>query len=124
MTERRPTPAPDAERIVAVDVPLDLRRTLGIHGRGTADPALRFEASGSTWRVSRTPDGPVTMLVELREGTVRGRAWGPGAAFALSRLEALLGLDDDPAALVPRHHGRRRRRCAVCAACGSGGPER
>jgi 3-methyladenine DNA glycosylase/8-oxoguanine DNA glycosylase len=86
-----------------VDVQLDLRRTLGIHGRGTADPALRFEASGSAWRVSRTPDGPVTMLVELREGTVRGRAWGPGAAFALSRLEALLGLDDDPGALLPRH---------------------
>ena len=103
MTERRPAPAPDAERSVPVDVPLDLRRTLGIHGRGTADPALRFEASGSAWRTSRTPHGPVTMLVELRGGTTRGRAWGPGAAWALGRLEALLGLDDDPGALVPRH---------------------
>jgi 3-methyladenine DNA glycosylase/8-oxoguanine DNA glycosylase len=103
MTDRRTAPAPDAERTVPLDVPLDLRRTLGIHGRGAADPALRFEVSGSTWRASRTPDGPVTLLVELREGTAKARAWGPGAAWAVARLEALLGLDDDPGALVPQH---------------------
>ena len=45
----------------------------------------------------------MTLLVELRDGTARARAWGPGAAWALARLEALLGLDDDPGALVPRH---------------------
>ena len=32
MTDRRSAPEPDAERSVPVDVPLDLRRTLGIHG--------------------------------------------------------------------------------------------
>ncbi len=103
MTDRRPATEPDAERSVAVEVPLDLRRTLGIHGRGTADPTLRFEVSGTTWRASRTPDGPVTLLVELRAGSVRARAWGPGAAWALARLEAFLGLDDDPDALAPQH---------------------
>jgi 3-methyladenine DNA glycosylase/8-oxoguanine DNA glycosylase len=43
------------------------------------------------------------MLVELSNGTARARAWGPGATWALDRLGALLGLDDDPGALVPRH---------------------
>jgi 3-methyladenine DNA glycosylase/8-oxoguanine DNA glycosylase len=103
MTDPRTTPRPDGERRVAVDGPLDLRRTLGIHRRGTGDPAMRVEVSGSTWRATRTPDGPVTLLVEARGGTARARAWGPGSAWTLDRLEGLLGLDDDPSALVPRH---------------------
>lgn len=32
---------------------------------------------------------------------VRARAWGPGSAWAVARLGALLGADDNPAALVP-----------------------
>jgi 3-methyladenine DNA glycosylase/8-oxoguanine DNA glycosylase len=107
--------APDGERRVALEVPLDLRRTLGIHLRGHGDPAMRFEVSGTCWRATRTPDGPVTLLIELtasgaangRNGgsarSVRGRAWGPGARWALDRLEGLVGLDDDATALVPRH---------------------
>ena len=58
MTDHRPAQEPDAERTVAVDAPLDLRRTLGIHQRGAGDPALRFEVSGSAWRASRTRTGP------------------------------------------------------------------
>jgi 3-methyladenine DNA glycosylase/8-oxoguanine DNA glycosylase len=103
MTGPRSAPTPDAERSVPVDVPLDLRRTLGIHGRGAGDPTLRFEVSGSTWRATRTPDGPATLLVELSDSSARARAWGPGAAWVLDHLEALLGLDDDPGALVPQH---------------------
>jgi 3-methyladenine DNA glycosylase/8-oxoguanine DNA glycosylase len=103
MTRVAATPAPDGERQLAVEGALDLRRTLGIHRRGTGDPAMRVEVSGSTWRATRTPDGPVTLLVEHREGMVRARAWGPGADRALAGLEGLLGLDDDPSVLVPRH---------------------
>ena len=94
---------PDAERTVDVTVHLDLRRTLGIHARGRGDASMRFEVSGSTWRSTRTPDGPVTLFVEAREGFARARAWGPGSAWALAGLEGLLGLDDDPSALIPRH---------------------
>jgi len=96
---------PDAERVVALPGPLDLRLTLGLHARGRYDPAMRFEASGSTWRATRTPDGPVTLLVGILPGgrETRARAWGPGADHAVRTLEAFLGLDDDPAALVPRH---------------------
>jgi 3-methyladenine DNA glycosylase/8-oxoguanine DNA glycosylase len=119
MTEPRHPPH-DAERTLVVDGRLDLRRTLGIHARGAWDPAIRFEVSGTTWRTTRTPEGPVTLLVEVRDGRgpdadaaphpdatratiVRARAWGPGASWALAHLDGLLGLDDEPAALIPRH---------------------
>jgi 3-methyladenine DNA glycosylase/8-oxoguanine DNA glycosylase len=98
----RATP-PDAELSIGLDVPLDLRRTLGIHRRGRGDPALRFEVSGSAWRATRTPEGPVTLLVEIRDGAIRGRAWGPGAHWILDHLSELVGLDDRPEALVPVH---------------------
>ncbi len=93
------------ERTLELAGPLDLRLTLGIHGHARPDPALRFEASGSAWRAARTPDGPVAMFIEVivPGERVRARAWGPGAERGLEGLEALLGLDDDPAVLVPRH---------------------
>lgn len=94
-----------SERSLDLVVPLDLRRTLGLHARGRHDPATRFEASGSTWRATRTPDGPAALLIGLVDGGTRiqARAWGPGADHALATLESLLGLDDDPASLVPVH---------------------
>jgi 3-methyladenine DNA glycosylase/8-oxoguanine DNA glycosylase len=95
--------APDAERSIEIRVPLDLRRTLGIHRRGPRDPALRFEASGSAWRATRTPEGPVTLFLEARDGVLRSRAWGPGSAWALGRVEDLVGLADRPESLVPQH---------------------
>jgi 3-methyladenine DNA glycosylase/8-oxoguanine DNA glycosylase len=94
---------PDGEALVALPGPLDLRLTLGIHGRGGRDPALRFEVSGSCWRATRTPDGPATLLLERRDGSLRARAWGPGTAWAIRRVPGLAGLDDDPSALEPRH---------------------
>ena len=105
MTTEAPLHLPDGERRIPLGVPLDLRRTLGLLARGRTDPCLRFEVSGSTWRATRTSGGPATLLIELVDDgrTVRGRAWGAGAASALAGLEALLGLDDDPDALVPRH---------------------
>jgi 3-methyladenine DNA glycosylase/8-oxoguanine DNA glycosylase len=104
MTSEDRAAAPE-ERVIELTGPLDLRLTLGLHGRGRFDPALRFEASGSAWRATRTPVGPATLLVEVVEAgsRVRARAWGPGAGVALASLDALLGLDDDPSALVPRH---------------------
>jgi 3-methyladenine DNA glycosylase/8-oxoguanine DNA glycosylase len=95
--------APDAERDVVVDGPLDLALVLGIHLRGRADPALRLEGPGRAWRATRTADGPATLLLERTATGVRARAWGTGAAAAVTDVEALLGLDDDPSRLVPRH---------------------
>ncbi len=105
MHETAGAPTRDAERVVALPGPLDLRLTLGLHARGRFDPAMRFEASGSVWRATRTPEGPVTLFVEVLPGgrEARARAWGPGAGHAVATLGAFLGLDDDPAALVPHH---------------------
>ncbi len=94
---------PDARLTIPLRVPLDLRLTLGIHRRGRGDPALRFEASGSAWRATRTPAGAATLFVEARDGTLGARAWGPGSDWAIAHLEPLLGLDDVPEALEPRH---------------------
>lgn len=57
------------------------------------------------WRASRTPDGPVTLAVAARpaHGEVHAEAWGPGAAWALDQLPALLGADDDWSGFEARH---------------------
>ncbi|MFH9423852.1 DNA-3-methyladenine glycosylase family protein [Streptomyces sp. NPDC017529] len=97
--------------------PYDLHRTLGVLGRGPGDPAFRV-VDGAVWRASRTPEGPATLCVRIRPGAgeAEAEAWGPGAAWMLDGLPALLGEDDDPAAFTPRHrlvHEARRRHPGV-----------
>jgi 3-methyladenine DNA glycosylase/8-oxoguanine DNA glycosylase len=62
-------------------------------------------AGGEAWRATRTPEGPVTthLLVDPAAASVRGRAWGPGASWALDALPGLVGADDDDSAFEPRH---------------------
>jgi 3-methyladenine DNA glycosylase/8-oxoguanine DNA glycosylase len=91
-----------AERTIPVDRPLDLRLTLGPLGHGAGDPTIRFEP-GRAWRATRTPLGPATVALAGLAGTIRVTAWGPGAEWALEAAPALVGADDDPAVLEPRH---------------------
>ncbi|TXS55452.1 DNA-3-methyladenine glycosylase family protein [Streptomyces sp. t39] len=83
--------------------PLDLALVLGPLRRGPADPTFRTTPDGSVWRATRTPEGPGTLRVALRGGTVEAEAWGAGAAWLLDRLPDLLGASDDPDAFAPRH---------------------
>ncbi|MFJ5143341.1 DNA-3-methyladenine glycosylase family protein [Streptomyces sp. NPDC088707] len=83
--------------------PLDIGLTLGPLRRGPADPTFRVTPDGSVWRASRTPDGPGTIRVAVRDGAPEAEAWGPGATWLLDNAPALLGAEDDPAAFVPRH---------------------
>ena len=71
--------------------------------RGAGDPTYVIEG-GSHWRAFRTPEGPVRLQVMPRPGLgeVGGRAWGPGAVWALDALPALLGALDDPTGFDPR----------------------
>jgi 3-methyladenine DNA glycosylase/8-oxoguanine DNA glycosylase len=56
------------------------------------------------WRTGTTPDGPAAMRLSRRgDGTVHARAWGPGAAWALDGLPALLGARDRPEEFVAHH---------------------
>ncbi len=96
-------PAPDAERQVRFDVPVHLRLTLGLHRRGPGDPAWRFEAGGQVWHATRTAAGPATLLLQPAVDGVLARGWGPGARPLVDEVEALIGLEDVPSALVPQH---------------------
>ncbi|WP_306328281.1 DNA-3-methyladenine glycosylase family protein [Streptomyces venezuelae] len=82
---------------------LDLGLTLGPLRRGPADPTFRATPDGSVWRASRTPDGPGTLRVRVVGSRAEAEAWGPGAAWLLDGVPALLGAGDDPTAFVPRH---------------------
>jgi 3-methyladenine DNA glycosylase/8-oxoguanine DNA glycosylase len=89
---------------------VDLARTVGVHRRGTGDPAFRVEPSGAVWRTSRTPYGPATLRITADRATGPGDgttvlawAWGPGAAWVLAALPGLLGADDDRTGFQPAH---------------------
>jgi 3-methyladenine DNA glycosylase/8-oxoguanine DNA glycosylase len=91
-----------ASVVLEVPVDLDLRRTLAPLAHGTGDPTIRFAADG-TWRTTRTNAGSATLHLTATAGQVKAEAWGAGADEALRQLPGLLGLEDDPRQLVPRH---------------------
>ena len=74
-----------------------------VHRRGPGDPAYRL-VDGVHWRALRTPEGAATLAVHARAergGDVEAQAWGPGADWALDRLPALLGAEDDVSGFEP-----------------------
>lgn len=85
--------------------PCPVGSVLRQHRRGAGDPTYRIDADGRHWRGIRTPDGPATLMVEARprEGDVLAQAWGPGAAWVLESVPALLGAEDDWTGFEPRH---------------------
>ena len=103
MRDRPVTGADEAEAVVQMAPPYRLAVTLATHRRGTGDPAFRIEQSGAVWVATRRASGAVTLFLQPVVGGVRVRGWGPGATEAVSEAGALLGADDDPAALVPVH---------------------
>jgi 3-methyladenine DNA glycosylase/8-oxoguanine DNA glycosylase len=88
-----------ATRSIPIEKPYDLAGTLFPLRRGTGDPTMRIE-KGVVWRAARTPDGPVTLLLERMTGAVRATAWGTGAAWALDHAPGLIGAEDDVSAFV------------------------
>ncbi|GAB88960.1 DNA-3-methyladenine glycosylase family protein [Gordonia rhizosphera] len=81
---------------------LDVRATVGLHRRGSGDPAFVYGRDGSVWRAVQTPDGPGTVTIVYDGTTVSSRAWGAGAAWLLEQMPDFLGASDDPEALTPR----------------------
>ncbi len=95
-------PAPDAEATLSIEGPYDLGRTLGPLAHGRGDPTIRMEAD-RLQRATRTPEGPVSEELAISGRSVRVRAWGRGAGWAVAHARALLGLDDDASAFRPDH---------------------
>lgn len=85
------------------DWPCPVTEVLGQHRRGAGDPTYRWH-QGRVWRGTRTPQGPATLAVTPLDaaGEVHAQAWGPGAAWVLDSLPALLGAEDDPSGFDPR----------------------
>jgi 3-methyladenine DNA glycosylase/8-oxoguanine DNA glycosylase len=97
-------PSPPYEAHWSPDWPLDLRRALSPHLRGTGDPTLRF-TDGGAWRTTSTPDGAATVRITMADGgQVRIAAWGPGAAWAGSAVPRWLGEADRPGDFDPGSH--------------------
>jgi 3-methyladenine DNA glycosylase/8-oxoguanine DNA glycosylase len=93
-------PAPDATRVVEVPRPYDFDASLRFVPFGLHDPSCRL-GPGVLWRAARTPEGPATIRLAAAPDRVDAAAWGPGAGWVVHRAEALLGLQDDPAAFAP-----------------------
>jgi 3-methyladenine DNA glycosylase/8-oxoguanine DNA glycosylase len=95
--------------------------TLSVLRRGGGDPTFRVDDDGTVWRGIRTPAGPATLRLRDRPaaGEVHAVAWGPGAAWVLDSVPAMLGADDDPSGFAPKHPvladaHRRRPHWRVC----------
>jgi 3-methyladenine DNA glycosylase/8-oxoguanine DNA glycosylase len=94
--------SPDGELLVPLDGPIDLARTLSPIAHGRGDPTIRFESDG-IWRATRTAQGPATLRMREADGGVLVAAWGPGVSKALEGAGDLIGANDDPSQLQPRH---------------------
>jgi 3-methyladenine DNA glycosylase/8-oxoguanine DNA glycosylase len=86
-----------------------LRRTLGPHRTGVADPTTRIEP-GMFSRATLTPDGPGTLLLRWTDDPapvevagLSAEAWGPGADWLLERVDALTGTHDRAVAFPDAH---------------------
>ena len=90
---------PDAEGRFEPRRPLDLRRTLNLIGYG---PWARRE-DGAVWLATRTCEGPATLHLSRHNGAVDARAWGAGAAWAVSHAPVLCGEEDDDSTFHPTH---------------------
>jgi 3-methyladenine DNA glycosylase/8-oxoguanine DNA glycosylase len=60
-------------------------------------------AGGEAWRAVRTPDGPGTLHLRHTADGVIHEAFGPGAAWLVASVPALLGEHDRPDDLVAQH---------------------
>ncbi len=96
------SPAPDAAASLWLADPLDLTGTLAPLAHGRGDPTIRL-LPGTVWRATRTPRGPATIRLARSGDRIDVAAWGPGANAAVQSAPGLLGLEDEPDALVPRH---------------------
>ncbi|MCB1772677.1 MAG: hypothetical protein KDI88_03610 [Gammaproteobacteria bacterium] len=82
--------------------PFDFFETTRLLRTGCNDPTVRRQPDG-LWRTTQTDAGPATVRLLARPGQeIEALAWGEGAAQAVDRVPAWLGIDRDPPT-VPSH---------------------
>jgi 3-methyladenine DNA glycosylase/8-oxoguanine DNA glycosylase len=95
-------------RVVALDGPVDLVRTLLPLRRGYGDPTIRI-ADGQASLALRTPEGGAVLHVrQIATSRVEAEASGPGRVRALEATVGLVGALDDPSAFEPSDAPMRR----------------
>ena len=57
---------------------------------------------GVRWWATETPEGSASVAFRTVGSEVLADAWGPGAEWAIGRVPALLGNDDDPSGFRPK----------------------
>ena len=102
----RAAAGPDLEASLPRPERYELVRTLSPLRHGHGDPTIRLE-TGRARRATRTPDGPATVEAVDTGRDLVVRAWGPGAGWAIERAADLLGLNDQPDALLALHPPHR-----------------
>ncbi|MEO7449183.1 MAG: DNA-3-methyladenine glycosylase 2 family protein [Humibacillus sp.] len=92
-------------RVWRSDREIRLRAQLGVFRRGSGDPTFHWATDRSVVRAVQTPQGVGTLHLFVRSdgSQVEATAWGPGAAWLLDSVPALLGDEDDPSDFVPPH---------------------
>lgn len=100
-TPTRPVAAPDCSTVFRPAYDLNLKVALM-----WVKTSQRKRGVG--WWTTETPQGAASLAFRAVGGEVCADAWGPGAEWAISRLPALLGNDDDPSGFAPRHRVVRK----------------
>jgi 3-methyladenine DNA glycosylase/8-oxoguanine DNA glycosylase len=99
-------------RSIPFSGPLDVRSSLATLGERMPGQPRSTAAEG--WWIGSSPAGFVTVHLRHVSERVDAEAWGPGAEWALDRLPAFVGVDDDlesfdpPPGLVRDLHRRNR----------------
>lgn len=121
MSPTAPTPRGPTAATAWVDVvaPRDVRRILAAQRAGPNDPTTRI-GDRVFRRATLTPEGPATLVVRWSEppvadldavdvdavdvdAVVDAEAWGPGAGWALARVDRLTARDDRAVAFPDAH---------------------
>ena len=67
---------------------------------GRLDPTMVL-GEREVFRATHTPQGPATVHVRWSGARIEARAWGDGAPWALSRVPAFCGAEDDVSTFTP-----------------------
>lgn len=98
MTASSAADSSDARARVELDGPYSPRHSLPGSGV-TIDPTRQVHREAVRF-AARTPNGPVTVSVQVNTGALVVDAWGEGAGWMIERAEALAAPTDDPRVLV------------------------